>query len=35
VLVRDRETNTEADGTRSVNPACPAEPKASNRFKSP
>ena len=35
VLVRDRETNTEADGTRSVNPACPAEPKAIHRFISP
>jgi len=35
VLVKARETNTEADGTRSVNTACPAEPKAIHRFKSP
>lgn len=35
MLAEARETNTAAADKRSVNPACPAEPKASNRSKSP
>lgn len=35
VLVEARETNTAAADKSSVNPACPAEPKARNRSKSP